>query len=111
MCFCCREVHSNGPVWDDEVLADPEIQDAIDNSGSVTRQYEITNVQRSAFGRVAGAVARQHGDRGFAGSLDFVLRGSGGQSFGCFLVSGAVQLTKSWMPALVHLGAGSCLAV
>ena len=87
MRFCCREVHSNGPVWDDEVLADAEIQDAIDNSGSVSRQYEITNVQRSAFGRVAGAVARQHGDRGFAGSLDFVLRGSGGQSFGCFLVS------------------------
>jgi glutamate synthase (ferredoxin) len=84
-------VHSNGPVWDDEVLADAEIQDAIDNSGSVSREYEITNVQRSAFGRVAGAVARQHGDRGFAGSLDFVLRGSGGQSFGCFLVSGAVQ--------------------
>lgn len=42
-------------------------------------------LQRSAFGRIGGAVARQWGDRGFAGSLDFVLRGSGGQSFGCFM--------------------------
>lgn len=82
-----REVHSNGPVWDDDVLADAEIQDAIQNSGMVDREYDITNVQRSALGRIGGAVARLHGDRGFAGSLNFVLSGSGGQSFGCFMVS------------------------
>jgi glutamate synthase (ferredoxin) len=36
----------------------------------------------------AGAVARLHGDRGFAGRLRLRLRGSAGQSFGCFLVTG-----------------------
>ncbi len=79
-------MHSNGPVWDDGILDKQEVTDAIANSGSVKHEGYITNVQRSAFGRIGGAVARQWGDRGFAGSLDFVLRGSGGQSFGCFMV-------------------------
>lgn len=83
-----QEVHSNGPVWDDDFLADAEITDAIANSGTVRREGFITNAERSAFGRIGGAVARKWGDRGFAGSLDFVLKGSGGQSFGCFMVAG-----------------------
>ena len=54
-------------------------------SKSATPTSAHVLLQRSAFGRIGGAVARQWGDRGFAGSLDFVLRGSGGQSFGCFM--------------------------
>ena len=50
------QVHGNGPVLDDEILADPEVQDAIKNEG-----------------RVGGAVAKLHGDSGFAGSLSFDL--------------------------------------
>ena len=66
-------MHSNGPVLDDEVLADPEVQAAIKEEGSVHRKFSIVNTDRAAFGRVGGAVARLHGDSGFAGTLSFDL--------------------------------------
>ena len=56
-------MHSNGPVWDDDLLADPEVLAAIANSGHVHREREVTNVDRSALGRIAGAIAKQHGAR------------------------------------------------
>ena len=67
------QVHTNGKMLDDEILADPEVQDAIKNEGKVHRTYDIINVDRSTLGRVGGAVAKQHGDSGFAGkiSIDF----------------------------------------
>jgi glutamate synthase (ferredoxin) len=65
------QVHGNGPVLDDEILADPEVQAAIRDEGSLQRSLAITNVDRAAFGRIGGAVARLHGDSGFAGSLSF----------------------------------------
>ncbi len=34
------QVHGNGPVLDDEILADPEVQDAIKNEGSVHRKLQ-----------------------------------------------------------------------
>ncbi|KAK9805720.1 hypothetical protein WJX73_002070 [Symbiochloris irregularis] len=83
-----QEVHSNGPVFDDEVLADPEVKEAIEQGKDITREYELYNVDRAAFGRVGGAVARVHGDRDFPAKLQFNLKGTGGQSFGCFLVDG-----------------------
>ncbi len=43
-------------------------------------------MDRAAFGRVAGAIARVHGDKGFAGTVRLNLTGSGGQSFGCFCI-------------------------
>lgn len=57
-------VHSNGHVLDDEILADKEVQEAIRTQGSVTKAYDIVNVDRSALGRVAGAVAKPYGDSG-----------------------------------------------
>lgn len=68
------QAHSNGPVFDDEVLADPEIKEAIEKGKSVQREYDIYNTDRAAFGRVAGAVARLHGDFNFPGTLSFDLR-------------------------------------
>lgn len=59
-----QAVHSNGPVLDDEILADKEIREAIKTQGSVTKSYEIVNVDRAALGRVAGAVAKPYGDAG-----------------------------------------------
>ncbi len=56
-----RAVHDIGPVWDDEVLADPEVQAAIRDNGTVRREYIVTNQDRSALGRIGGAVARVHG--------------------------------------------------
>merc|ERR1711904_115078 len=43
---------------------------------------------RAFGGRVGGCVAYKYGDNGFAGSININLQGSGGQSFGCFLVGG-----------------------
>lgn len=37
------------------------------------RKLSIVNTDRAAFGRVGGAVARLHGDSGFAGTLSFDL--------------------------------------
>ena len=66
-------MHSNGAMLDDEILADPEIQEAIKNEGKVHRTYDILNTDRSTLGRIGGVVAKQHGDSGFAGkiSIDF----------------------------------------
>ena len=54
-------MHSNGPMWDDEILADPEVQAAIAGNGVVRREREVTNVDRAALGRIGGAIAKQHG--------------------------------------------------
>jgi glutamate synthase (ferredoxin) len=83
-----QPVHTNGDVIDDEILADKEVMAAIKSQGSVSKSYEIVNVDRASLGRVAGAIARLHGDKGFAGSLKLTLTGSGGQSFGCFCIQG-----------------------
>ncbi len=80
--------HTNGPVLDDEILADADIQAAIANEGTVSKEYAIVNVDRAALGRVGGAIAKKYGDNGFAGSVQLTLRGSGGQSFACFVVGG-----------------------
>jgi glutamate synthase (ferredoxin) len=75
-------------------LADPAVQAAIENGGSVTKDVEIVNVDRSALARVAGAVALKGGDRGFKGTIELNIRGSAGQSFGCFLAGGMkIKLT------------------
>lgn len=114
-------MHSNGPVLDDEILADPAVIEAIENEGTVERSYDIVNTDRAALGRLGGAVARLHGDNGFAGTVSIILQvgcqstspwgmlcgvmeraglslellqGSAGQSFAPFLVSGIkVKLT------------------
>ena len=83
-----QETHGNGPQLDDDLLADPEILAAIASEGTVSRDVPIVNVDRATLGRLAGAVARQYGDSGFAGTIDVTLRGSAGQSFACFLVGG-----------------------
>lgn len=81
--------HKNGSdLWDDRVLADPEVLSCIESEGSLTKEYEIFNTDRAALGRIGGFIALRYGDRGFTGTLRLKLRGSGGQSFGCFLVGG-----------------------
>jgi glutamate synthase (ferredoxin) len=62
---------------------------AISGGGVVTRSYAISNRDRSLGARVAGEVARAHGDAGLApGSIRYRFRGSAGQSFGAFAVRG-----------------------
>ncbi|KAL1555383.1 Ferredoxin-dependent glutamate synthase, variant 2 [Salvia divinorum] len=83
-----QEVHSNGPVLDDTLLADIEIAKAIDNETVVNKTVEIYNVDRAVCGRIAGVIAKKYGDTGFAGQLNITFVGSAGQSFGCFLTPG-----------------------
>lgn len=45
------------------------LQACISNASSATKEYEIVNVDRSALGRVGGAIARKYGDSGFTGTL------------------------------------------
>lgn len=83
-----QEVHTNGPVLDDQILSDPEIADAIENEKIVNKTFQIYNVDRSVCGRIAGVVAKKYGDTGFAGQLNITFTGSAGQSFACFLTPG-----------------------
>ncbi|KAJ4762097.1 hypothetical protein LUZ62_072472 [Rhynchospora pubera] len=83
-----QEVHTNGPVLDETILADPVIVDAIENEKEVSKTIQIYNVDRAVCGRVAGVIAKKYGDTGFAGQLNLTFVGSAGQSFACFLTPG-----------------------
>ncbi|CAJ1914664.1 unnamed protein product [Sphenostylis stenocarpa] len=83
-----QEPHTNGPVLDDSLLADPEIADAIQNEKVVNKTIKVYNIDRAVCGRIAGAIAKKYGDTGFAGQLNITFTGSAGQSFACFLTPG-----------------------
>ena len=81
-------VHSNGPVLDDILLADGEVQQAIDQQGTVHKAFPIINTDRSVGTRVAGVIARKYGNAGFEGQLNLSFTGAAGQSFGAFNLPG-----------------------
>jgi len=86
-------VHSNGPVLDDEILADAAVRAAIASEGTVSKTVSIINTDRSVCARVAGVIAKDYGDNGFGGSVNLRFEGSAGQSFGAFVLTGmAVHL-------------------
>ncbi|MEG4801943.1 glutamate synthase-related protein [Microcoleus sp. ARI1-B5] len=82
------DVHSNGPVLDDDLLADAEIQSAIANHGTVSKSVKLVNTDRTVGARLAGAIALQHGNTGFSGEITLNCTGSAGQSFGAFNLPG-----------------------
>ena len=82
------DIHSNGPVLDDVMLADSDIQAAIAQQGSVHKTFPVINTNRTIGARVAGAIARQYGNTGFEGQLNLMFTGSAGQSFGAFNLPG-----------------------
>ncbi len=85
-----EEVHSNGVVLDDKMLADPEIQTAIRDQSTVTKTYPIVNTDRTVGTRLAGAIASQYGDSDFEGQINLNFTGSVGQSFGAFNLPGII---------------------
>ncbi|MEH2191178.1 MAG: glutamate synthase large subunit [Nostoc sp.] len=85
-----EEVHSNGVVLDDKFLADPDIQAAIRNQSTVTKNYPIVNTDRTVGTRLAGAIASQYGDSDFEGQINLNFTGSVGQSFGAFNLPGII---------------------
>jgi glutamate synthase (ferredoxin) len=82
------DVHTNGAVLDDEILADTDILAAIRDRSSVTKEYKIINTDRSVGARIAGTIAKQYGNDGFEGRLNLNFQGSAGQSFGAFNLPG-----------------------
>ncbi|PMB53985.1 glutamate synthase subunit alpha [Fischerella thermalis CCMEE 5201] len=85
-----EEVHSNGVVLDDQLLADPDIQAAISNHTVVTKTVPVVNTDRTVGARLAGAIASQYGDDGFGGQIHLNFQGSVGQSFGAFNLPGMI---------------------
>jgi glutamate synthase (ferredoxin) len=81
-------VHSNGPVLDDELLADDAIQLAIQTQSKVAKSFPIVNTDRTVGTRVSGAIAKKYGDGGFDGQISLHFTGSAGQSFGAFILPG-----------------------
>ena len=81
-------VHSNGPVLDDTILADADMQQAIHNQSTVAKSYKVINTDRTVGARVAGVIADKYGNSGFEGQLNLTFEGSAGQSFGAFNLPG-----------------------
>jgi len=81
--------HSNGTVFDDLVVNDPEFRTFVQkNNGVFEQEHTITNTDRAVGGRISGAIAREHGDDGFQGTLNLKFKGAAGQSFGVFNIKG-----------------------
>jgi glutamate synthase (ferredoxin) len=82
------DVHSNGPVLEDDLLADAAIQEAIANHGTVEKTMAIVNTDRTVGARIAGQLAKRYGNDGFKGQINLTFTGSAGQSFGAFNLPG-----------------------
>lgn len=82
------QAHGNGPILEDQLLADAELMAAIEGHGRVARSLAIVNTDRSVGARLSGEIAARHGNTGFAGQLDLNFEGAAGQSFGAFGVQG-----------------------
>jgi glutamate synthase (ferredoxin) len=80
--------HTNGPVLDDEILADPNILSAINNQGHVFKKIKIINTNRAVGTRIAGKIVKLYGNKGFRGNLHLSFQGSAGQSYGAFICQG-----------------------
>jgi glutamate synthase (ferredoxin) len=82
------EAHTNGPILEDQLLADAEIVAAVEGHGRLARTLPIINTDRSVCARLGGEIAARHGNTGFQGQLDLTYEGAAGQSFGAFTVQG-----------------------
>ena len=82
------DIHTNGSVLDDDLLADAEIQSAIANQTSVSKSVKLVNTDRTVGARISGAIAKQYGNTGFTGQITLNCSGTAGQSFGAFNLPG-----------------------
>jgi glutamate synthase domain-containing protein 3 len=79
--------------WEgDEPLDDRIVKEAaraIEGQGSVKLSIPIRNIHRAVGARLAGQIARRHGDKGLPpASIDVTFQGVAGQSFGAFCING-----------------------
>ena len=81
-------IHTNGSVLDDQLLRDPEIINAIELHGYLTKDIKVKNTDRTVGTRISGVIAKKYGNYGFEGLLNLSFYGSVGQSFGAFICKG-----------------------
>ncbi|MEK9658882.1 MAG: glutamate synthase large subunit [Chloroflexota bacterium] len=82
-----RNDRGSDELLDDELL--PLVADAIAGRKPVKLEHPIRNIHRTVGARIAGEIARIHGDEGLSEhSIELRLWGSAGQSFGAFLING-----------------------
>ncbi len=86
-----EEVHSNGPVLDDELLADAAVSSAINTHGTIAKNVKIVNTDRTVGARISGTLAKKYGNTGFSGELKFNFTGAAGQSFAAFNLPGMIM--------------------
>jgi glutamate synthase (NADPH/NADH) large chain/glutamate synthase (ferredoxin) len=84
-------------TWERNVTPEPSMNDslledcrpAIEEGVELELTYDIHNVDRTVGARVAGAIAKEHGNVGLPdGSIELAFHGSAGQSFGAFNIGG-----------------------
>ena len=74
-------------VKDEEIIRAAE--KAIDHQEEVTLDYAIKNTDRAACTMLSGVIAKKYGEQGLpSGTIKIKFKGSAGQSFGAFAVSG-----------------------
>jgi glutamate synthase (ferredoxin) len=78
--------HIDAPGLNDLILAEEEVQYAINNHQAVLKSYPIKNTDRGVGARIGGTLAKLYGDHGFKGKIALRFEGSAGQSFGAFIV-------------------------
>ena len=86
--------HSTGPTLDDEILAEKDVLECLDQRTQLKKEFKIINTDRTVGARVMGQMAQRHGNAGFAaegGDLHLVFKGSAGQSFGAFTLPGVTM--------------------
>jgi len=78
---------SSALTLDERLL--PEVKPAIEGECSVCLTLPIRNTDRTVGARIAGEIVRRYGDAGLPGTeIELRFRGTAGQSFGAFCVSG-----------------------
>jgi glutamate synthase domain-containing protein 3 len=84
---CATQDHELEKALDHELIR--LAQPAIEHGKKVTATLEIKNRNRTVGAMLSGKITRKYGEDGLPdGTINFTMRGSAGQSFGAFAVSG-----------------------
>ncbi len=86
---------------------------AIESKSGGRFEFDVQNFNRSIGARLAGEIARRHGNHGMSEApLDIVLRGTAGQSFGAWNLSGLnLHLTGDANDYVGKGMAGGCITI
>jgi glutamate synthase (NADPH/NADH) large chain len=86
--FCRREFRQSLATHIDRELV-RRAQPALEDGANVAIELSVRNTDRAVGAMLAGEVARGHGAAGLPdGTIEIIMRGSAGQSFGAFLTPG-----------------------